>query len=629
MKISYNWLKEFINIKVTPEKLAHDLSIYGHEVEKIEKISNDYILDFEITPNRGDLLSIFGMAREIATLYNLKLKKLNPLKKIPETNTNKIYVSINNPDICQRYTACVIDQIKIKESPKWIKEKLKVYGFRAINNIVDITNYIMIEIGQPIHAFDFNKINKGQINIGFAKENQTIFTLDGKERLLDNETIIIKDDKKIYDLAGIMGGLNSEIDGNTKTIVLQAAVFNPTLIRKTAKKLRHTTDASYRYERGVDTALTKEALNRAIEIINKVIPEAKITNLVDKDNSTVPTKIIFNSNKINSLLGIDLSDTKVKENLNAMNFLVKKNIAEVPSYRIYDVKIWQDLAEEVARKYGYNNLDQISFKKTKPNNNQQYKYKENLKDKLVNAGFTEIYSYAFCDEKLINLLGFKKDACRFVINSVAEENKYLRPDLSISLLEAIAKNPWAPEINVFELGKIFYKGEEKWQLGIATTEKKANILKNILNELKLPINIKNPNNDILDYLKIRKKVNYFIINYDEIKQLDLQYKNNFKKIAVKAVSEFPPTIRDLAFIVEKSIDNQKILNSIQAIDPNILLVELFDEFESEKLGKNKKSIAYHIWLQDIKKPMDQKKVEKIINRIIDTISSKFKATLRG
>ncbi len=628
MKILYNWIKEFVPLNVKPNKLSHDLSLFGHEVEKIEKYKKDFVLDFEITPNRGDLLSHIGMSREIASLYNLKMKILSI--KINENKlSKKININILNYDVCQRFTARVIDNIQVKESPQWIKDRLIAYGFRPINNIVDITNYVMIETGQPLHAFDYNKISNGIIKIRNAKHNESIVTLDGKNRILNEDSIVIEDRKKIYDLAGIMGGYNSEIDTKTKTIVLQGAIFNPKHIRRTSKKLKLITDASYRYERGVDFNGTQFGVDRATFIIQSICKKSIISKIYDVKSNYKESKIKVDFNKINNLIGTNLKETEIKKILTSLNFKVNSNIITVPSYRINDVKIWQDIAEEVARKFGYNNIRKLYLKKEKPLQNNDFSQKENLRDLLFQHGFSEVYSYTFCDEKLIKLLKFNLNNCRYVINSISPENKYLRPSLTISLLSAVAKNPWAPEINIFEIGKIFYNNKEKWQLGIVTTNKKAENIKEILLKLNIKNEIMPVPQNTLDYLKIRKQIKYAVVDLIEIKKLSNHYLDHFPNIEYNLISDYPPTIRDLAFIVDKKIDSNLLINDIKSLNKKIFLVELFDEFISDKFGKNKKNLAFHIWMQNISSPMKDKEIKTIINKIICFIEQKYQAKLRG
>lgn len=631
MKISYNWLKQFINLKkIDHKKFAHDMSLFGHEVESIKKIGDDYIFDFEITPNRGDCLSIIGIAREAAALYNLKLNL--PQAKIAENKIDKkIQIDIKDHTICPRFSARIIDNIKIDKSPKFITDRLKSYGFRPLNNIVDITNYIMIETGQPLHAFDYDKISNHIANITLAKDYDSLITLDGKDNILDKNTIIIKDDQKIYDLAGIMGGFNSEVDENTKTILLQASVFNPVLIRKTSKRLNKITDASYRFERGVDIDGTIYALNRASVLIKQVCLQAVVGKINDKKEENKKTEFTISTKNINQLLGSRLSDIEIQKLLARLciKFSLDTKKVLIPSYRRYDITLWQDIAEEVARIYGYNKLGISHFEKEETNINKEYVNKEALKDLLVKNGFTEIYSYSFVDEKLIKLLGLNINNCPKVINPIAPENKYLRPSLEPSLLEAVSKNPWAPEINIFEIGKVFDKDKEYYQLSILTTDKKAQNIKTILSQLNLESTIRTAPENVKNYLKIRKNVKYIILNLSDIKYESNSYKIDYANdIKYKPISSFAPTIRDLAFIVDNEFDAEKISNEIRSLDDKILLVELFDEFSSDKFGKNKKNIAYHIWLEDSKKPITSQKSDIIINKIIKHLKTKYKINLR-
>lgn len=644
MKVSYNWLKQFINLSsISPKKLANDLSLFGLEAESVKKVGKDYILNLEITPNRGDCLSIIGIARELSALYDRKLN-------IPKINiksqriNKKLKIDIKEPKICPRFTARIIDNISIGQSPQWLIKRLNSYGFRALNNIIDITNYVMIETGQPLHAFDYDKISNGIVKIRQAKKGESIITLDGKNNDLDNNTIIIKDDKTIYDLAGIMGGYNSEVDNKTKTILLQGSILDPILIRRTSKKLAKTTDASYRFERGVDYSGTKYALERASELIKRTSQKAKIGPIVDvKKQIPKDQNIKIDIKKINNLLGIILNKKQIINYLDKLgfktsqpsNYLTNQLIVKVPYYRKYDVTIWQDIAEEVARVYGYNSLRKSHYKKEKVIVNKKFVNKESLKDILVDWGFTEVHSYSFSDEKLMKLLGYNLFSCRKVINPVAPENRYLRPSLEPSILTAISKNPWAPEINIFEIGKIFSKNKEYWQLAAASTQKKAKNLKNISLKLNANAKLKSPSKKVTDFLKIRKNFKYFVINFNDIKYSRKSYKIDVSKIKYKKISNFAPSIRDLAFIVDKNINAQKIRASILNLDLRILLVELFDEFvfdkSSESVKKDlwsKKNVAYHVWLQDLKGPISQEKSDIIVKKIIKYINTKYKAKLR-
>lgn len=473
MKILYSWLQDYVNFSQTPEQLAEDLSMFAHEVESVQKVGDGAVLDLEITPNRGDCLSVLGIARQVAAMYDKKLKIQNEKFKIGEEDIGKDFtVKVSDPKICPRFTARVIDNITISQSPKWMQERLESYGFGPINNIIDATNYVMVATGQPLHAFDYDKIKDGLMNIRLSKKDEEVMTLDGKNHLLPEGAIVIEDSEKIYDLAGIMGGSKSEVDENTKTIIVQGAIFDPVLIRRASKSLHHQTDASYRYERGVDYEGTAIGVDMAASIIQESSKDSKIGKLIDiKAEEFKPLTIAYSDDKINNLIGTKLSSDEIKLALERLYFKISDNTAEVPSFRAYDIHIWQDLAEEVARIYGYNNIKRIEPEEGKSKENAQWLKRETIKDSFKKIGFTESYSYSFADKDKITLLGEKLENCVDIINPISPETQYLRPSLLPSLLDAVAKNPWAPEVNIFEIEKVFTKDDEKWQLGIATVGK--------------------------------------------------------------------------------------------------------------------------------------------------------------
>lgn len=628
MKISCNWLKDYVDFKASPEQLAEDLSLFGHEVETVEKVGDDYVLDLEITPNRGDCLSILGIAREIAGLYNLKLKRQNLKAQLKnQILSQDIEVKIEKPEICPRFTARIIDNIKIGESSKAIQEKLATYGFRPINNIVDITNYVMVTTGQPLHAFDWDKIKAGLMRIRQTKKGEEVMTLDGQNRVLNEGAIIIEDEEKIYDLAGIMGGIKSEVDEKTKIIILQGAIFDPVLIRKTSKFLGHTTDASYRYERGVDFEGTINGVDMAASLIKESCPEAKIGQLVDiKSQNPESHKIEIDIDRINRLLGIDVTMAAALDYLQRLGFESKGSLVTVPSYRSFDVKIWQDLAEEIARVYGYNKITKSPITKSQSlRSNNEFNKREYIKDVLKDLGFTETYSYSFAEKDKIGLLGERIQDCLEIANPLSLETQFLRPTLVSSLLSVIAKNPWAPEVNIFEIGKVFNKDRETWQIGITVVGKDDQLISAAKEKLGIKEEIKSIDQKILDAYKIRRPVKMIITDLTAVGASEWKYSEEISDKKYKKISNFAPTVRDLAFVVTNEIKAEKINKEITAIDDKILLVELFDEYSFKNGTKN---LAFHIWLQDFKKPLDSDEIDIIIKKIIKNIENKFDAKLR-
>lgn len=634
MKISYDWLNDYIEITKTPTELANDLSSLGFTVESIEKKDQDFILDLEIHPNRGDCLSVLGIARELSALYDISLKTEKLDIQISEDKIDKnIKVTVSDPKICPRFTARIIDNIEIKPSPLWMQKRLINFGFRPINNIVDITNYVMVAIGQPLHAFDFNKIQDGQMNIHLTGETEELTTLDGKSRQLPKDTIVIGDGQKIYDLAGIMGGFASEVDEKTKTIILQSAIFDNVLIRRASNKLSHVTDASYRYERGVDYNGTTLGVNMAAILIKEFCPQVQTSEIIDiKSDVLKQRNISIDQAKINTLLGSDLSFSQMQAYLKRLNFnlqSIKKPEVTVPSYRYFDIKIWQDLAEEIARLYGYDKINEDFL----PNNqkeilNSNWQKKEQVKDLLRIIGFTEIYSLSLVSKKQIELLGLDSSIALEITNPLSSEMQYFRPSLIPAMLMTVARNPWAPEIAIFEIGKVFHDQKEVWQVGLITATNTSYLIKNALEKLSLTKEILNIDQKVLDYYKIRRAIKATTFLLDEINVSHERIDNTILNNKYHEISKYPPTVRDLAFVIDNNIKAESVSQTITEISPSILFVEMFDEFESDKFGPNKKNLAFHVWLRNLKGPVSEDETNIILKDIIKTIEEKYPAKLR-
>jgi len=353
--------------------------------------------------------------------------------------------------------------------------------------------------------------------------------------------------------------------------------------------------------------------------------------LIDiKSQEYQPIKIKFDLEKINKLIGIDITSEQAQDYLKRLNFEVKDNTAIVPSYRAYDVKIWQDLAEEIARMYGYNKIEKIQISKSKSQINKEWQKREIIKDICKEVGFTEVYSYSFADKDKIELLGFDINNCVETTNPIAPELKYLRPSLLPSLLSQIAKNPWDPEVRIFEIEKVFDKEKEWYQLGMAVTGKQDSYIEKIIKTFKnrtVTLERYNVDQKILDIYKIRRPVKYLIINVDDI-DFDLskeQVKYEISSEKYKSISKFPPTVRDLSFIVSKDVDDDMVADFIQKQNKEILLVELFDVYH---MDSDKKSLAVHIWIQDIEKPLSDENANKIIGEIMSKLETKYQAKIR-
>ena len=533
MIFSYNWLQSYFKKKLPkPEKLAEILTMRVFEVERLEKKGNparnasqakrsdaggDWVLDIDVLPNRGtDCFSHLGIAREIAAITNYKTftlldnKHLTGQAKHKPQITNKsqtkdfIEVEVEDKNACPRYTARVVTDVKVGQSPKWIQERLKVCGLRPINNIVDITNYVMLETGQPLHAFDFRKIesvnpnSKSQIKkiiIRKAKKGERITTLDNERYNLDEKILIIADKEEPLAIAGIKGGKKAEIDKNTKTIILEAANFEMRTIRKARQKLKLQTDASLRFEHNLDPNLTETAVNRAANLIQE-IAEGRIAKGI---NDFYPKKVLSKNikldlNYVEKLLGVKIPKKEIIKIFQKLDFTpidqsvgAKENLlVEIPTFR-QDITIPEDLVEEVGRIYGYDKIkSSLPFAVLIPPKRQENIFwQEIIKNILKEFNFTEVYNYSFIS--LRQVLGFRFQVLDLVEveNPMSIEQKYLRPSLIPNLLknvkdnfkyinspsEALAK---AGDIRIFELGKTFInKQSEKTMLTGVIARKKA------------------------------------------------------------------------------------------------------------------------------------------------------------
>ena len=501
MNFSYNWLQSFFKKKLpNPEKLAELLALHAFEVEEVKKERKDYTLDIAVLPNRAsDCFSHLGIAREIAAILNLKTElpfmeaKVKMRTKSSSPAKDFVSVEVRDKEACPRYTARVVTDVKIGSSPKWLQDRLKVCGLRPINNIVDIANYVMLETGQPLHAFDGEKlegpegkpsasygVNKKIIIVRFAKSRERIVTLDEEKYDLNENILVIADERSPVAIAGIKGGKLPEIDNKTKVVVLESANFDPKIIRRGSRILNLKTDASLRFEHGIDPNLTESAISRAACLIQKIAKGKVASGLVDfYPKKVLPKKIKLDLDYVRSLLGIKIPEKEIKSILGRLglkikNWKLKIIEIEVPTRRL-DISIPEDLIEEIGRIYGYQKI-QADFPITAlipSKRNFNIFWEDITRNVLKEAGFTEVYNYSFFGENEAKLFGYlkgkelgeedKSSSSPFanarvieVENPISSEQKYLRPSLIPNLLKNVAKNQKSfKEIRIFELGKIF------------------------------------------------------------------------------------------------------------------------------------------------------------------------------
>lgn len=646
---------------------------------------NDYIFDIWVPPNRGDLSSHIGMAREIAALYNLKLN-------IPKAEKNYndgvgktedfIKITIEDKENCKRFTGRLIQDIKVAESPDWLKKKLIAVGLRPINNIVDITNYVMFETGQPLHAFDYDKIRGKEIIVKRANKGDKFKTLDSKERHLTENSLMICDKDGYVGIAGLMGGENSEITTGTKNLFLEVAYFNPVSIRKNAKRLGMLTDASARFEKGVDINGVEYASLRAAQLIKKLASGKASDDLYDVyPEKFAPIEIGIRPQMASKVIGVEITEDEIKSLLKKIEIkFIKKDgdslIFAIPEFRRYDIEREYDLIEEVMRLKGYNTIP--AEERLTMNFASDDKYTEEylktleIKDYLTGRGLNEIITQTIQNSELIKIFGIEPVLLE---NPQSAELNALRVNLDIGLLRVVKNNinHSGKEISLklYEAGKIFKIENNKYvenneltmafygiyDFKIHKLQKRRYDIFDVKGEIEMflsRMNIENVKlfyyNDLAyssNFIEVRisdktigkiYKANSDLLNKFEIEDdvfigslnLDLIIPPGFKKNYYKEISKFPVVKRDLAIVVDKKTRYEelvKILNSKNA--ENLKSVKLFDIYEDEKLGKDKKSLAFSLEFLSKDKTLSDEEVNTQIKKLVKKLESETGAVLRN
>ena len=632
MKISYNWLQSLIKKDLPqPEKLADLLTMYSFETEVVNKQGKDYLLDVEVLPNRAhDCLSHLGIAREIAALLKKPFEPVDYGKKLEvnqqESIKNLVKVENKDKNLCPRYTARALIDIKVGSSPQWLQERLKVCGLRPINNVVDIANYVMLETGQPLHAFDADKLEaKSEIKtiiVRRAKKGEKITTLDNEKYDLDENILVIADEKNPVCIAGIKGGKRPEIDSQTKKIILEAANFSSQIIRQGSKKLNLKTDASWRFEHQLDPNLTQEAVEMAAYLIQEIATGQVLEGVIDVYPDKIKAKKIrLDPKKVEKLLGIKISNKEIKSILERLGFEVMSQEVTIPTRRL-DISIPEDLIEEIGRLYSFEKIPSKmpSAALIPPVRNEDLIYQNKIRDILTNLGFSEAYNYSFVSDKGVE-----------VLNPVSQEQKYLRSNLAINLLKNIKENKkYFKEVRLFEIGKVFKKNKSKViegkKLGAVLFPADFYRLKGVIETLLNKLRITDVWYDEVSGENIRAevKIGNDLLGWlgDNIFELDFE---KIVKLATEeriylAPSKYPAVIRDIALLVEPGVKVVEALNLINAAGGRLVRdIDLFDMYEGEKIPHGKKNLAFHIIYQSNDHTLTDKEVNKLQEKIIKAL----------
>ncbi len=630
---------------------------------------DDGVIDFDLTANRGDLLSILGMAYEVGAIYDKKVKPIDISHKEEGELNFEVKVDTEN---CTLFLARKVENIVIKESTPEIKERLMASGIRPINNVVDISNYVMLETGQPLHFYDADKLN-GLLEVKMANKGEKLTTLDGQERILSEDDIVISNGKEAIGLAGVMGGLDTEITENTKNVIIESAIFNNVKIRRTSNKILRS-EASNRFEKGLDPNRTYMAIERACNMLEKYAEGTTCKGIAKYDKSNKEEKSIdITVANINNILGTNLQLKDILDVFRKLDFKAESSDGEVikvtvPTRRI-DISIKEDLIEEVGRIYGVDNVEgKVMLLPVKKGSYD--KTSREIRNKMVNLGLNETLSYALVSEKDATMFTNKENEIIKILSPLTEERVALRQSLITSLYRIYEYNKShdLQDISLFEMAKTFYKkGEEDY-----VEENKISALMTGIYELGLDVKkvdfyiIKGIVEELLDYLGYNgrysfvqegnipgdmhpKKTALISVNgtivgmvgrvspaickeevYVMEINLDKLLSKQVGKMKYKEISKFPTVKKDIAILVDNDIPAQDLQKAIKNAGGKLLQEsKVFDVYNGKGIPEGKKSIAFSIELGDNTKTLTDEIINETMNKITETLNNKFKAELRS
>lgn len=683
MKVTYNWLKDFVNIKISPQALAEKLTMAGLEVVSLEEAQGDFVFEIEITSNRPDWLSILGVAREIGAICGLKLKtnkrnlidygsrRLNVGYR-PGRKGSSLKIEIEDKKDCPFYSARIIRDVKVGPSPDWLKKRLELLGCRSVNNIVDITNYYLFELGHPLHAFDLDTLNLEQIIVRRAKAGEKITTIDNQQRPLDPEILVIADIDKPVAIAGIMGGKDTEVTEKTRNILIESAIFNPILVRRGRQRLGLQSESAYRFERGVGLETAKIASLAAQGLICELANGSPCGCKSLTAQKPASALIKLDAAYVNRILGTNIPALKIKQILSSLGFNLKpqaKNTLtiKVPGFR-QDVKLAIDLVEEAARIYGYAAVA-ASLPAIKPNISIPGKRDtvSHLKNILFGLGLQETITYSLVDRDLLAKSGIKPDAQLVeILNPKSGEQEVLRPTLLPSLIRCLAYNLNQQQeyVSVFEIASVFSgNGNEGLSLAIALcginsflikqglVKDEVNLLhlKGILEGLFNKLGIRgydfrpqadgrisivvnqqeagimlDLNKQVLDAFDIKnKQVILAELNLEKI----FEHINLGKKFS--AVPRYPAITRDISFVVKDNISVKGLLAAIEAKGlPLLRSAKVVDYYRGKQIPAGFRGLTVSCVYRASGRTLTEEELAPLHNSICSLLVERFSIKLR-
>jgi phenylalanyl-tRNA synthetase beta chain len=669
MKISYRWIKEFVDISETPLQLGARFTNLGMAVDALDAHGQDFLFELDIATNRPDCLSHYGVAREVAAAYGSPLKAPAFELREDKKHASEVFsISIADADLCARYCGRYIAGVKIGPSPDWLKARLEALGVRSINNVADITNYVMLELGQPLHAFDADTLEGQQIIVRRAELDEKLTTLDGIERGLNPSMLVIADVNRAVALAGVMGGAETEISDTTTNVLLESANFEPLSIRKTSRSLGLLSEASYRFERGADVEMALYACDRAAALIQELAGGAIYRGAIDVyPKRRTPVTARLRRQRIKSVLGAPVDDAEVNRIFEHLGFRIAFSndswSVEVPSHRL-DITGEEDLIEEIARHYGFDKFPATLPKWAGHGSGLPLESKERLlRNNLSASGYSEIIPMAFSSEIAERKFRPNVNPVR-LINPMAEDEAILRTSLVPGMLRTIQwnANRGTRDVQLYEIGKIYRQGGESRSLIIAATgslraksvhetprdfnfyDLKGDV-EDILNVFNVDIH---PNTDPLPAyyhpgraMRIGDLTMFGELHPDYANEYKLRHRIYIAELVVDgimaferlrpigAVPKFPSIRRDFSLLLNKDVLYSDIERSVQSVNiPELVRAEPFDRLESGPFPESKYALAVSLTYQSADRTLTDEEVANFDRRIMDSLRERLGAELR-
>ncbi len=631
---------------------------------------DDISVEFEITSNRPDCLSVTGLARETAATFRLPVNIPTPSFKGVDGDINEMLsVDIHNTEKCQRYCAGIVKNVKIEPSPRWMRERLRASGVRPINNFVDITNYVMLEYGQPMHAFDLRYVEGAHINVRNAVNGEKIVTLDGVERELTDEMLVIADSSKPVAVAGVMGGEYSGIMDDTTTVVFESAYFEPTQVRRTSKALKLKSDASMRYEKGVDRLISMTCLNRAFELVEMLGAGDVVRTVIDKDyTDKTPACVEFNAQWINDFLGTDIPETDMVNYLEMLGFKIENGMAYAPSFRI-DIECKADIAEEVARIYGYDKIPSTEFRGVaEAELTDEQKFIRALENNMVALGGYGIATFSFISPKHFDKLNLPADSKLrnpiTIINPLGEDTSIMRTSILPSMLEILSSNynNRNEAVKLYEIGKEYIPNsanklpDEPDRLAVGMYGDNVDFydIKGIAETLLAKMGISDVEyvracecdafDEAVSFHPGRSAVvlkdgaalgifgevhpqvqeNYGIGTKTYIGKFNIpeMMKCAVTEISYKPLPKFPASTRDLSVICDDNVPVAELEKAIKGAVGKILeKVTLFDVYKGQQIEEGKKSVSYSITMRSHEGTLTDEQADGAMKKVLKALSA--------